>query len=458
MSSEFGQEDQIVEAIRSLCDFHEGQWSGQARSFSFLPDVAAGIVKRKTSPNYLVSIKLGLDSDRDYSFTETFNWDGKVSSRYLSLNECNVDVDSVDASYSLDSTLPNFPSEISGTNKLCQFVIEHCIAASDNRRARCFMFYGVDQSLQRIVVCEEERVIENEKAPAKSEEANGNQFTARDLLEMDSDIDRLVDKLTENIQDGSESSSDTASPLSSEPEASPMERLGESMSSTDGALPLSSHEISLLELSSGIWLGDAIIRDMPMVTESPMKRGKGFGSSASPNTPLSSNEKTFGTWNVGVQKIAWRWMWNFGDEIRQVTDIGKTMGAGLATSVSKSLGGSVCFNESLSRRMPKKDRMVYLDWTGDMVGILAGSVSMQVPRYLNFDKESTKKSVKPFLTEFSLYQRTEGDGEDLSYEEGEVSLPDLCCSKISRVYNYAGQLKQGVSSFYTFKRFGLEEE
>ena len=150
-------------------------------------------------------------------------------------------------------------------------------------------------------------------------------------------------------------------------------------------------------------------------------------------------------------------MWNFGDEIRQVIDIGKAMGAELVGSVSKSLSGSVCVNESLSRRIPKNERMVYIDWTGDMVGILAGSVTIQVPRYLNFDRAGSKVSAKPFITEFCLYQSASAqEGDDSSDGEETISLPELYCSKISRVYNFEGKLKQGISSFYKFQRFGVE--
>jgi hypothetical protein len=42
------------------------------------------------------------------------------------------------------------------------------------------------------------------------------------------------------------------------------------------------------------------------------------------------------------------------------------------------MSGSVCVNEGLSRRIKKEDRMVYIDWAGDNVGFLVGSVSIQV--------------------------------------------------------------------------------
>jgi hypothetical protein len=220
----------------------------------------------------------------------------------------------------------------------------------------------------------------------------------------------------------------------------------------DGGQKLSLHEMSLLEVSSGVWLGDAIIRDMPMIADSPMERGQGFGASKK-QTP--KKEGAFGSWSVGVQKIAWRWMWNFGDEIRQVVDVGKGMGAQVAGCMTKSLSGSVCVNESISRRMPKDQRMVYVDWSAnDMVGFLVGPMSIQVPRYLSFD---ATKLAKPFYTEFCLYQATDEGGANDPEGVDTMALPKLCCSKISRVYNFEGKLKQGCTSFYTYQRFGTDE-
>ena len=68
-----------------------------------------------------------------------------------------------------------------------------------------------------------------------------------------------------------------------------MQSLGQRMSSNDGAPKLSLHDISLLEVSSGVWLGDAIIRDNPSVSDSPSYRGQGFGS---PVVPSSSKSKS----------------------------------------------------------------------------------------------------------------------------------------------------------------------
>lgn len=459
-----GQDDQAAEALQSLVDFHEGRWTGKARSFSVVPDTAAGIVQRKVSPEYEISVKLGLNSNRDYSLTETFSWDGdKIKPRTLSLSECNADVDSVDASYSLDSSLPDFPSAITGTDKLCQFGIEHCIAVSNDKRMRCFVLYSMDQSLQRVVVCEEARVKEGSPSSGgknPTEANNNNQLTAQDLIEMQYDADRLVERLFGNMS--SVGSPSTPSP-STPSEESLGQKLGQSMASDDGAQKLALHDASLLEVSSGVWLGDAIIRDMPKVPDGSSSKGRGFGASSTEVSSTSENSKEFAAWSVGVQKVAWRWMWNFGDEIRQVVDVGKGMGDRLAACLTKSQSGNVCVNESLSRRMPKEERMVYIDWTPNAVGFLVGPAFIHAPRYLSFDQVAGK--AQPFFTEFGIFQSTDVESTekgssvviDVNDDEENLNLPQLCFSKVSRVYNHEGRLKQGATSFYTFKRFGVDD-
>jgi hypothetical protein len=37
-------------------------------------------------------------------------------------------------------------------------------------------------------------------------------------------------------------------------------------------------------------------------------------------------------------------------------------------------------------------------------------------------------------------------------DEVDIELPELCCSKISRVYSFEGKLKQGCTSFFTLRR------
>lgn len=502
MSTE--QEEQAFEAIQSLADFHQGEWKGRANSFAVTPDVAAGVVKRKTSPEYNVAVKLSMTTDQDqqqFSLSETISWDdhSKMAFRSLPVQDTDFDVDAVDASYSLDATttaLSEFPSMLSATEKPCEFLIEHCIATGENRRARCFALYGEDESLIRVIISNEERILGDKASLSSNGDGStevassnsNNAFTAKDLMEMQNDVDRLVDKIVSQM-DSRDNPAATPTPSTSFPSplqnsdvtdsytkenvSSRLGRLGDGVSSKEGTQDLAPHDITLLELSSGVWLGDAIIRDLPGIASSPMERGRGFGSPQGGTVEKDSwktkTSRPFGSWGVSVQKIAWRWMWNFGEEIRQVTDVGKALGSPLDPAITKSLAGNVCVDESLSRRIPKEERMVYVDWSqNDSVGFLLGSCAVQVPRYINFDPAATATSRtlnKPFFTEFSVFQSA-GDKDDnsaavlsdiQSADEDMAALPNLICSKISRLYNYEGKLKQGCSSFYTFNRFGPED-
>ena len=445
-------DEQALDALRSLADFHDGQWQGQTKSFQVTADVAAGIVQRRTSPKYKVSVKLGLDvANRDFTLSETMTWDDKVSSRKISLQSSNVDVDAVDGSYSLDQTLPDLPADLMGTTKLPQFLVEHCLAVSDDCRARCWAMYGVDGSLIRVVVGCEERV--KQTSAGNDATASSQGLTVADFLEIQSDVDRLVDNITGG------SSEDFISMSSTIPEKrleQLTERTGKS-ESCNGDIDLTLHSASLLEMSAGVWLGDVIIRDHPTVALSREQRGQGFGT-----TPKSRSERVstgFAEWSVGVQKIAWRWMWNFGEEIRQVNDAGKSMGAELVPGLASSLVGTVCVNEGLSRRIPKEDRMVYVDWNGDDVGFLVESFSIQLPRYLTFDRtQNPRGNGRPLSTEFAVFQRAPSAFEGSEDNCDESSLPKLVCSKVTRVYNFEGLLKQGCTSFFTFKRFGTEKD
>jgi hypothetical protein len=81
---------------------------------------------------------------------------------------------------------------------------------------------------------------------------------------------------------------------------------------------------------------------------------------------------------------------------------------------------------------------------------------MQVPRFLKFD--STRR-VRPFYTEFSVYQSTDAPSTGVDDSSDDTTpLLEVICSKIARVYNYDGKLKQGVTSFFTLQRFGSEGE
>lgn len=48
-----------------------------------------------------------------------------------------------------------------------------------------------------------------------------------------------------------------------------------------------------------------------------------------------------------------------------------------------------------------------------------------------------------------------GEGDDTAEKKGDGErLPDVYCSKIARVYDPTGELKQGYTAFFSLKRYG----
>jgi hypothetical protein len=48
--------------------------------------------------------------------------------------------------------------------------------------------------------------------------------------------------------------------------------------------------------------------------------------------------------------------------------------------------------------------------------------------------------------------------KDENTEDDMPALPEVLCSKISRLYNADGQLQQGCTSCFTLQRFGADAE
>ncbi|CAB9509019.1 expressed unknown protein [Seminavis robusta] len=516
--------EQSQEALQSLGDFHQGSWKGHATSFTVTADVAAGIVLKKKSPEYQVDIQLSYNPRGRLSINEVYSWQNKqgneqeplafASTRSLDIADSSVDVDAVDASYSLhqqqqqsssrdsndddepsaegEQQLQQVPVDLTGTEKPVEFAVEQCIAVSDDERVRMLALYGVKQDLIRVVVCNEQRVPSDSDDDAAAAPEGATPLTVTDLLEMQTDVDRIVDKIAGQIKgiddDGNESNRDgsLSSPSSDDRLQQLQESIAKAQSKSAPQTPptmstskrddpskrddqgplLSRHPMSLLELTSGAWLGDSIIRDFPTVPgelQSASTKGKGFGASKKGNS-YNDSPPPFGSWAVGVQKVARDWLWDFGEEVRENNSAGKCMGAMMEPALSQSRAGQVCENQSLSRRIPKEERMVYIDWNNGnngnsgQVGFLLGSVSIQVPRYLTFGENR-----KAFYTELCVYQSTTTSAEDgssmnaMSLDDDSLGeLPEVICSRICRLYNTEGLLKQGCTSFYTLKRFGPE--
>lgn len=139
-------------------------------------DVAAGPTKRsdfsaentanRSSFLYKSHVRTIIEKD-GLKMKETFEWSESSSenedntSDFIKIKSIQLaesaDVDSVDGSYSIDIPLLDLPPIISGTNMLVKFGIEHSLAISDNDRARCFLLYGMDDQLSRIVICNERK-------------------------------------------------------------------------------------------------------------------------------------------------------------------------------------------------------------------------------------------------------------------------------------------------------------
>jgi hypothetical protein len=441
---------QVQEALQSLGDFHQGSWKGKTTSFTVTADVAAGIVQKKTFPEYQVDVKLSYNDDDDgkLCLSEIYSWQDQqddlfASTRSISIADSSIDIDAVDASYSLHqygSTSINdkdkepesqrkqqqqqqytLPADLIGTTKVAVFTIEHALAVNDDERVRLWALYGEKQELIRIVVAEETRrattpsIMEGTTASTSLTTTT----TTADLLELKTDVDRIVDTIAGQIRmptvsstandvkdnkdttnNNNNNSNSPAAKKSSEQDRFLQRSQGSwtvSSSSKSAAKnskddragpPLVRYPMSLLELTSGDWLGDSIIRDFPTVpgqlssTTAQSSRGKGFGSNTTPPPTISNNNNKpppFASWAIGVQKVGREWLWDFGDAIRENNMAGKSMGALMEPSMSQSMAGVVCENQSLSRRIPKEERMVYIDWNKDnQVGFLMGSVSMQV--------------------------------------------------------------------------------
>jgi len=421
--------EQTSQAVLALADFHCGTWRGKATSWAISADTAAGIGQRRTSPVFLSRMQLlssptgtssSSSSSSSSSWQETLQWidhedtsgtdnNDKVvqeSVRIVNFGTSHMDVDAQDASYSWDATLPDLPAALIGSTALQQFAVEHCLAVSDHDRARLWAVYSAtDQSLLRVVVSHETRILDHNgnnsiNNSSSNDNKRKNTLSAVDMMELQTDVDRLVDRIISRVPPpAGDTNADANSNYNNAPNAtrstaalsvadfesqivlpSTAEDNANTSSSSINSNGLSPHGVSLLEISSGIWLGDAIIRDMTTVpATTSTTTGRGFDNKTEQTASTAAAKKSilFGSWTLGVQKVAFRWMWNFGIEIRQVVDAGKAMGVAMAVPAA-STAGQVCVNEGLSRRIHKQDRMVYIDWDGDNVGFVVGSVSIQV--------------------------------------------------------------------------------
>jgi len=423
--------EQKRESFSSLEDFHEGVWTGRSASFGVSSDALAGMIKRKECEKYrsCMNVKEGGEEsdpkkDRYGSMMETLSWGEeweKIATRSIPLGE-SMDVDSVDGSYSCDMVFQrgDIPSDISGTSAFVKFGIEHCLVLNDRERVRCFVLYGVDDTLLRVVVCEETRA-------------------------------------------SSSNDQDTAS-LTSNPQQTaihPMDLLQRLSSSNQDIHDYQGHlrrcPMSIFTLVSGLWLGDIVIRDHSLPSS---LSSNGFSSPAAKLT-----KDPFALWSTGVQKIAISYTWDYGTTLRQRYHVGRSIGTLLSNQIPNlSMGTILRPTKSSTPKMPNTHIFIDFDM-GRYAAFLLGSILIKVPRFLNFSHK--KRKLQPFYTDIAVFlqksttihqhYQTFFQQNQQNSSMSSSTLPDIVCAKLSRLYNASGKLHQGTTSFYHLKRHTVEQ-
>jgi len=452
------------EALQSLSDFNDGVWSGVATSFSVTSDVAAGITRRKVSKPYKASVstQFGLGGD-GLKIVETLQWESDLknseggtclSTRSIPIG-VSTDVDSVDGSYSCDEMIFKMPSAITGTESLIKFAIEHSLAISDDERMRCFLLYGVESQLVRVMICQERRVKDDGKAN------NIAGTTLSDEEEIAADINNLVNEIAGKISGSgmagglgfgsSEDSEELKGGVTEE--STPEDKLDRLKKSLRSSLEqedaksfhnkIIPYQVDMFSLTTGVWLGDAVIRDHKEVKSS----GKGF------ETQSRSKAKNFGDgfaeWSLGVQKAAFQFLWDFDESVRHVISWGRSMGARTDDNMPVSSVG-VMNDKLMSRRLKPEERMIYIDYDmGKYAGFIVGSVYIKAPRFLTFS-ETKSDIASPFFTEVVMFQKRTGPdespGRNIEFDDTEIF-----CSRMTRLYTKDGELSQGCTSFFVLK-------
>ena len=462
---------QKSEALRSLSETHDGRWicKDGATSFAITSDVAAGITQKKISCPYetAVTVRLGLmgTSSRSSSesggealkLVESLSWKeehhgdehegGFFYARSSPLGSY-TDVDAVDGSYSTQATVQQgtnagdggLPQTISGIdpNKVST-VIESVVVTGESSRVRSFLLYGKDKA-----------------------ERNGDDDDSVNSSLQGSRLMRVVVSYEEKDGVGGAKTGDDSSSLMDPKSLNPptqMDQLAKVLdpSNSEGERRVEFFpSITMMSLSLGPWLGDIVIRDKTYNIALPTSKkrqtpSKGFGVSK-PKGVVSNQvdpSKGFADWIMGVQKVAMTFKWDFGENVRQTFDFGKSIGSYCADEWPLS-SAAILNDEGMSRRIPPNDRSMYLDYDmGAYAGFLLGSIYIKAPRFFNFPNQLRNNGGgRPMLTIFSVFQRT-GGGISSSLEKTDDQ--ETTCYQIARLYESDGTLKQGSTAFFEFK-------
>lgn len=502
---------QKIDAVREFSRYHDGVWRGKrVTSFSINSDVAAGVTKRSDAKDttgdgvYKAFVRTLMEPE-GLRVQETTSWDeaddknnkpqpsicdkDEVSNKKISsitsrsINFCeSVDIDSVDASYSLDSSpFLGIPNIITGTNKVVKFGIEHCIAVSDHERVRCFLMYDMADKLTRVALCDEVRVEDEEQARNITGPFPLSQLSfEEEVIAAQNDVNELMDWLLESKEQLYSSAADStetkkgtneannASILTSTNEVTPdssieerMEKLRKALQNTnlnDDSRPnevkLKRNPMSFFSLISGVWLGDCVVRNHFQPAEKDMNFIKSQRGKSPSNTNGSLLFNGFAEWSIGVQKVAVTFKWDFEERVMQQYTAGRSLGVTISNQMPAASMGVLIKND-MARGRDSEDRMAYIDFDmGMYAGFLLGSVYIKAPRSLSFSYSTGR--VRPFFTEFAVFQKKSGDLLDNADAENplfvaNLSCPELYCSRQTRLYGNNGRLQQGTSSFFNLE-------
>lgn len=424
---------QKAETYKALSSFHETDaddstmakfWECKEGAISYaVPiDPAAGLKKGVISKPYQSSVQIqtnmGYSQDgrkkRGLRLIETIQFPSKDEAstslpfvRAITLG-ANFDADAVDGSYSLDDVvesddssllqLPLLPASLMGSVNPdhVKFLVEHTIAVTDSERSRCFLLYGNTESdtdtssaqdnnadeqekgaernyrLLGVVLAEEcKKLPDNTEAPKASDSISSLLSTPQpsspssplDLLRVDNTADQRMDKLYDAINRQNER---IMSEMEAESEDTPQPKFKR-------------HSPGLFGITSGVYLGDTFIRE-PILPKSKIKEileasRKGFGKKPEVPIPIKDDEEDrFATWELGVQKTAIRFKWDYSTKISQTGNYGKSMGtmnSFSCTPMFKS-AGTVVVNEGRATKTRAERRVVWIA-DGDYIAGLIGT-------------------------------------------------------------------------------------
>mmetsp|Transcript_37103 Transcript_37103/g.75692 ORF Transcript_37103/g.75692 Transcript_37103/m.75692 type:complete len:623 (+) Transcript_37103:113-1981(+) len=504
-----------------------------AITYSVSMDPAAGIKKGRISKPYKSSVRIDMGElmsnnkkEKGLRLVESMQFDQSTLPfvRSISLG-ANVDVDSVDSSYSLDAMLPSasasddedytslplLPSSLlNGIDpSAVEFVVEHTLAVSELERSRCFLLYGCINDVVNNNVNDNEPAIEDDDfailaattAAENAKRKRGNDQTATDdrsyrLIGLILAEERKVmptpeiadTTRTSLLKSDTGSESEAPSPLdfleikgqNDDEEEDKMERLMQSLEnhnkkvieegmgvSDQNASEMQLYNVGMFGLTSGVWLGDAFIRESIIPPKLQQTSSRGFGKKEETKNNDDEEEDRFATWSIGVQKVTMQFEWDYGTSIAQKCNWGRCMGT--ATSLSSMANirseGLIVVNEA--RRMKKREeKRVILDFDGgNYIAGLIGSSYFRAPRYMTFSQKSQSIRREPYLTEYMIFFRPKSDKASSSATtslgsiEDVDTVPEYYCSRSSRLYDSQdGSLMQGSTGFFALQQPQIETE